>query len=301
MNIPSFTLSSEEKTYEILTDVFWNRFWAFIADSLIVTFIISLLLSVFGVPVANTSNDFFYSQSTAISIIHTTTFSLTVSWSYLVLFVYYFTQEWLFGLTIGKNWFGLSVVSLDGTAPPWWRVFMRNLIRPFDYGLLFIGFFLVRFDRFHQRLGDRAGGTIVVQQKSLVDYLISKRQLQIRLRILLAVLGLFIIGCFAFTYYARPPLVIEGMYNLQQPPFYVSPQPALPGSTQVFGQQPQSCITGYTLGTPTRTGNSISYPVTFHISHGTVPDKTGTIQLDWNGFLGGWRSSASDGPSICQP
>lgn len=289
------TPTAPETNYNQITDVFWYRVCAFIVDSFIISVIINVLIPIFGVPQVNSGGDFLFPRSSFVTVAHVGAVSINLPWSYLVLVTYYFIYEWLFGATPGKRWFGLVVVTFDFTALSWWRALLRNLIRPLDY-FLFIGIFLVRFERFHQRLGDRWASTIVVRREALAVQPISARQARSRFWRLLPVLVLLVAGCFAFQYFARPPLVIEGMFNLHQGPF--SDAPNRSGTVQYGVLSTTSCVSSYTLGTPTRQGETITYPVTYHIFHGAYPDQDGFIMLRWSGFLGGgWQQAFSQGPT----
>lgn len=73
---------------------------------------------------------------------------------------YYFLADGLHeGQSIGKQWLGMRVVSEDGGAPcSFGQSFVRNLLLailgPIDW--IFI------FGERHQRLGDKAAGTVVI-------------------------------------------------------------------------------------------------------------------------------------------
>jgi membrane protease YdiL (CAAX protease family)/uncharacterized RDD family membrane protein YckC len=75
-------------------------------------------------------------------------------------FNYFWIAEWRFGRTIGKAALGLKVTSVDGESPSWNAAALRNLLRLVD--VLVIGPILIAASRRKQRLGDRAGHTIVV-------------------------------------------------------------------------------------------------------------------------------------------
>jgi membrane protease YdiL (CAAX protease family) len=75
-------------------------------------------------------------------------------------FNYFAFCEWRWGQTLGKNWTKIKVVSEDGSDLTWGQASLRNLLRLVD--LIVIGFLLIAFADTRQRLGDRAGKTIVV-------------------------------------------------------------------------------------------------------------------------------------------
>lgn len=72
--------------------------------------------------------------------------------------------EWLGGgRTPGKRAMGLRVVRTDGRALGLGGALVRNLLRPLDLGTSgVIGLVVATLTRRHQRLGDLAGGTLVV-------------------------------------------------------------------------------------------------------------------------------------------
>lgn len=82
----------------------------------------------------------------------------------LVLFWGYFPffEEIWGGQTPGKRIFRLRVIRTDGRPVGLGPVLLRNLLRPID--MLAIGPILVLVTRRRQRLGDMAGGTLVVRR-----------------------------------------------------------------------------------------------------------------------------------------
>ena len=80
---------------------------------------------------------------------------------YLTIWFNYFAlAEWRFGQTFGKVATRITVVSADGGELGWRQTTMRNLLRLVD--VMVIGFLLIAFNKTRQRLGDKAGGTVVV-------------------------------------------------------------------------------------------------------------------------------------------
>jgi membrane protease YdiL (CAAX protease family)/uncharacterized RDD family membrane protein YckC len=77
-------------------------------------------------------------------------------------FNYFALAEWRWGQTFGKIATRIKVVTEDGKDLTWGQASIRNLLRLVD--LLGIGFLLIAFADTRQRLGDRAGRTIVVPQ-----------------------------------------------------------------------------------------------------------------------------------------
>jgi uncharacterized RDD family membrane protein YckC len=74
-------------------------------------------------------------------------------------FYYLFADGFPGGQSLGKRWLGMEVIDAErGTPCTFWQSFIRNLLLavlgPIDWVFIF-------GDR-HQRLGDKAAGTIVV-------------------------------------------------------------------------------------------------------------------------------------------
>jgi uncharacterized RDD family membrane protein YckC len=77
--------------------------------------------------------------------------------------VYVIAAELLFGKTLGKWFFGLQIVGLDGKRPPLVALLVRNLLRLVDLALMWLPLAMVLFSPLRQRVGDLAAGTLVVQ------------------------------------------------------------------------------------------------------------------------------------------
>jgi uncharacterized RDD family membrane protein YckC len=79
--------------------------------------------------------------------------------------------EWLGGgRTPGKRAMGLRVVRTDGRALGLGGALIRNLLRPLDLGTGgVLALAVAAFTRRHQRLGDLAGGTLVVHDRAAPD------------------------------------------------------------------------------------------------------------------------------------
>lgn len=86
--------------------------------------------------------------------------TLTIFWGYFP----FFEEVWG-GRTPGKRALGLRVIQTEGQPAGLGAVLLRNLLRPID--LIAIGPILILFTARHQRLGDLAGGTLVIRQAKL--------------------------------------------------------------------------------------------------------------------------------------
>jgi uncharacterized RDD family membrane protein YckC len=87
-----------------------------------------------------------------------------------LLWILYFTiQESLFGTTLGKIGGArpsrLKVIPTDGSRLRFWQAFLRALIGLFETNI--IGAIIISTTRLHQRLGDLAAGTLVVDKTKI--------------------------------------------------------------------------------------------------------------------------------------
>lgn len=82
---------------------------------------------------------------------------------------YWIACERLWGATIGKRLFSITVEARDGGLPNWRDATIRNLLRLIDgfpYVLPYLlGFLVAKTDQDRRRIGDRAAGTRVTTPK----------------------------------------------------------------------------------------------------------------------------------------
>jgi uncharacterized RDD family membrane protein YckC len=79
---------------------------------------------------------------------------------------YYIIFETIWqGQTIGKRVAQIRVVRDNGQPIGIKEAALRSLLQAVDFGLLFIGVFLITFNRSEKRLGDMAAGTLVIQDE----------------------------------------------------------------------------------------------------------------------------------------
>src|SRR5256885_16401056 len=139
-----------------------NRGFAAVLDFAIVLVIVVAMLFALGL-LAGLTSDAFASLGAVLI------FSVALIAAYFVLL------EWLWnGQTIGKRWFGLRVITEDGSPAPFTAVLVRNLMRAVDFlpALYGIGVFVIIVSPRSQRLGDLAAGTFVVRApRPMVDWL----------------------------------------------------------------------------------------------------------------------------------
>jgi uncharacterized RDD family membrane protein YckC len=89
---------------------------------------------------------------------------------FLDFFGYFVLFEMLWsGRSIGKRANGLRVVRIDGSAPGFWSSTLRNVLRLIDmipFPVYLVGSVLVLSTTRNQRLGDLAGGTLVIRNRT---------------------------------------------------------------------------------------------------------------------------------------
>jgi len=216
-------------------------------------------------------------RSTAGYAFLTTRVIVDLSYLMLLAVAYFSLQEALFGATWGKLLAGLRVVDTGGRRPVLGAVLVRNIVRLVDaWPLLFsigvIGIVAALTSPRRQRLGDRVAGTLVVRASSAPLAYLTPHQVRRRLLALIAALAVVGGGCLAFSYWGRPPLVIEGLART---------------ASLVWGQD----IAVYSLGTPTWGSGTVVYPINFTLTGQRSHPCMGAVRLRWAGFFrlnGGW-------------
>ena len=207
-------------------------------------------------------------------------FSTTVAWPWLTLVgvLYFAIPEAMFGATPGKLWARLRVVRLDGRPLSVGSVIGRNLLKPIDFLplLYLLGGLLVMFTRGSQRIGDLAAGTTVVYRHRALDPGATRRAGPAAKRVAGGLLVFTFLITLLFDYFGRPPLVIQGLFNVHEPPFGDS--------------------LAYSVGQPQWSLGQVAYPITVTEQiggpTGQLRNCPGTITLDWQ-WLGGWNTSSS--------
>ena len=142
----------ERKVKELHYAGFWMRFWAYIADLIVIgsinRILINPILRFLDIPLSDSSMFAVSSIATAF------TFYL-----YFVLMTKFFKQ------TLGKMIFGLKVIEISNKHLTWSTVIFRELIGKFISKFLFIGFVLVAFFPKKQGLHDIFADTTVVHER----------------------------------------------------------------------------------------------------------------------------------------
>ncbi|MCF3943917.1 RDD family protein [Oceanobacillus alkalisoli] len=133
---------------------FWMRFWAYLADLVIVFSINGIVLS----PLK------FMNEGKPIEIGYWTVAGIL---SLLVLYLYFILMTKFYGQTIGKMIFGLKVIRKDLEPLQWSDIIFRELVGRFFYRFLFIAqllYLVVAFDTKKQGIHDMLGDTWVVHE-----------------------------------------------------------------------------------------------------------------------------------------
>ncbi|MBP1947439.1 RDD family protein [Virgibacillus litoralis] len=134
---------------------FWMRFWAYIADLLIVFSINGILLTPFK----------FINDGAGIDIGFWTMAGIV---SVIVLYLYFLLMTKYFGQTLGKMIFGLRVIREDAQPLEWKDLLFREVVGRFIHRVFFFTGLLYLFVAFggeKQGIHDMIGNTRVVFDK----------------------------------------------------------------------------------------------------------------------------------------
>lgn len=255
------------------TATLWARTRAIVADVVIVSILQAVINAVFGseyitnvITAPGTSGGFSAFDSTT---------TVGDFWLWVAAIGYFALFEGLFGQTPGKAIVGIRVTDLRGRRASWRAVLIRNVLRVIDSfpSVYVVGVLIARYSVRRQRLGDHVAGTIVVPIRVAAEAQLSQAERQRGLRIVVAVTGLFIVGCAAFSYYGRPPIVI--------------------GNAARLGQLPGGRVGSYSLGAAQWKGSSITYPIQYTLTSGK--NCAGQVTLGWHGFFESWQLSSEEG------
>ncbi|MGE8078614.1 RDD family protein [Peribacillus loiseleuriae] len=128
---------------------FWMRFWAYLADLLVIGSLNRILISPLSMAITGNvfSGSFFSFQAIGTTIIF---------------YLYFVLMTRFFGKTLGKMIFGLKVVSLKEEKISWGTLFFREFIGRFIAKFLFAGYIIVGFLPKKQGLHDIFADTTVI-------------------------------------------------------------------------------------------------------------------------------------------
>ena len=151
------TATPEGVSVEVVLAGYGSRFAAILLDTALQVAVLYVLGTI--LVAATASNDGSGSTNGSLLVAAGVISVLTI----LVFFGYFVLFECACGgRTIGKMAAGLRAVRLDGRPVGFLRSLVRTVLRVVDYATL--GLFIVGTSR-NQRLGDLAGGTIVVRER----------------------------------------------------------------------------------------------------------------------------------------
>ncbi len=217
---------------------------------------------------------------------------LPVLWSAVLVFLYFVLQETLFGATLGKAVMGLRVIyqRADNTYTNLTLIaaIVRNLIRFLDAlpSAYLVGWITTLISPRRQRLGDLAAHTFVVSRESVPYLGRSRKQIMQGFLAVAGVLLAFTIICQTFSYFGRPPIVIQNDVI----------------TDRLF---PDQHIIRYTLGAKTwghdNEGNqTVTYPISFtstnltSIQPGKLQSCQGSITFAWHWSDMDWNEGNSN-------
>lgn len=165
MNKPDYLISTPENVdLHLELAGLGNRIYAAFLDQLIIW--ILLLVTVFicifaAVTIENVPAD---RDTKTIMYYYLVGFCLfaifVINFGYYI----YFEGAWQ-GQTPGKKFANIRVIEANGQPVTWASVFIRNLLRLVDQGLMFIGVLPMMIDKNERRFGDLAAGTLVVRER----------------------------------------------------------------------------------------------------------------------------------------
>ncbi|WP_243386045.1 RDD family protein [Bacillus kexueae] len=142
----------KEESYEQPFAGFWMRFWAYIADLIIVGSIMRLFVN----PIFNLLN---IEKGTSM-------FSLYSVVDAIIFFLYFILMTKFSQQTLGKMIFGLRVVSLKSSKLTWSDVIFRELFGRYISKTLWISYVVVAFTKKKQGLHDLFAETSVILDRN---------------------------------------------------------------------------------------------------------------------------------------
>ncbi|GCF11924.1 RDD family protein [Dictyobacter arantiisoli] len=259
-------------------------------DVVVLTSLQIWISSIFGT--LDPLGDHYQSDGNGLSVFMPGVPTISSIWLYVIAFLYFFVQEALCGITVGKFVLRLHVISARGERLTLVAALLRNLVRFIDCLPMFyiVGLISGFFSPTFQRLGDRLAHTVVVPV-NLTPTLAYPLSTVLKRGVILCIGMLIFMGfCLNYMYYSRPSLVLTGWANVNNSYRYQAA--AIPPCGKVeqrFGD--------YVLNHPIQM-TSISAPqwhdglVSYTIHYDTTIPCQGQVTMHWNGFFSsGWSVS----------
>ena len=150
---------------------FWRRLGAYTVDCTIIFFIFILLASIaslafFSGAISGNSKDIIADLSNPQSL---SSVKILIWIFFTSLYITYFTYfHGTTGRTLGKMFFGLQVVSADGTPISFGIAFLRA-VGYLVSGIFYLGFIWAAFDKRKQGWHDKIAGTVVIIREQQND------------------------------------------------------------------------------------------------------------------------------------
>ena len=165
MSVPDYLISTPENVdLHLELAGAGNRIIACLLDTLI-TYLLMFIVTVacWGIDYLVSTAPILPSARVVIALIVTV---IGFILSFLIYFGYfiYFEVAWQ-GQTPGKKFAGIRVIEQNGQPVSRSSVFIRNLLRVIDEGLLLVGLLVMIIDPKERRLGDLAANTIVIRER----------------------------------------------------------------------------------------------------------------------------------------
>ncbi len=166
MNKPDYSISTPENVdLHLELAGLGNRILASLIDQiisafLVLGFIVLMLLLCMGIDRMG-----FPAEIKSKVLIYLGMFAIFVIFLIQTGFHIFFEGVWQ-GQTPGKKLAQIRVVEANGQPVGWASVFIRNLVRTIDTGVVFVGLLIMLIDKHERRLGDMAAGTIVIRERT---------------------------------------------------------------------------------------------------------------------------------------
>lgn len=267
--------------------IIFMRIGAGIIDLLVLSCLQIWLSSIYGV--VNPRGDQAWFDGDGFSISMPAAALIGPLYLYGIVFVYFFIQEVSFGTTIGKRLFGLQVIGVHGERLTILSASIRNILRIIDsLPILYIiglisGFFSPTF----QRLGDRAARTVVLPIRSTQSAAYSGSTTLKRYALLCLGILIFVGYSLDYSYYKRPPLVIDGWVNINNA--YTFPQTsAIPACGEITKLSGDYVIGRHVRLLQTYAPEWHDGTVTYPIEYADKVVCSGEVTLQWNDIFTGW-------------
>jgi len=166
LSVPDYSISTPENVDLHLEFAgIGNRILACIIDTAITYFSIGILIAIcflgdYAVSHLAISSPLRIGLATCLTV-------ATIIVVFLIYFGYfiYFEGKWQ-GQTPGKKLAGIRVIEESGQPISRSSVWIRNLLRIVDAGVLLVGVLAMVIDRHERRLGDLAANTLVIRERS---------------------------------------------------------------------------------------------------------------------------------------